>query len=594
MPGMIQPDGSPVSLSQSSLSSPLQSFSSLSLSPLPGSAISPQDSSVSSQHPWLQELKSEDRGLWVIQLLLRCATAVACGQMDYTNQCLEQLSYLASLTGDPMQRVASYFMEGLAARITKSWSGLYKALSCTHLPSVSDLLSARQIFFNLCPYLKFAFTIVNKCVLDVMEGEKVVHIIDLGASEAIQWVALLQVLSTRAGGPPHLRITIVNERKEVLDHVGQVLSKEAETLDIPFQFHPVVTKLEHLDVEMLKVKTGEAVAVSSVLQLHCLLSDDERPRRQVRGSNGACPAGGVQGRLHCHHGSPQPEEVGLLGRERSLFCGLSRRFAHQNGGGEGVHLQHHFDERALKRNREEIMVTAARESDIYRSAYGMTADLTGQSSSNGPDPTLRELIEKEGNEHRQILNGRAIQSMLEAPIHGGVASPSGREECPGDFCTAGIGGAAERTLWMLRSLAPKVMVVMEHESNHNSPNLEERFVEALHYYSAMFDALESTLPQKLSAERLKLEKHMFGREIHNIVACEGTERVERHEKLDKWKKRAEWAGFSHVPFHYSTIVQAKRLLISYSSEGYRLLEDAGCLTVCWQETPLFSVSAWRI
>ena len=48
----------------------------------------------------------------------------------------------------------------------------------------------------------------------------------------------------------------------------------AEKLDIPFQFNPIVSKLEDLDFESLRVKTGEALAISSVLQIHTFLADD--------------------------------------------------------------------------------------------------------------------------------------------------------------------------------------------------------------------------------------------------------------------------------------------------------------------------------
>ncbi|MFS8019258.1 putative transcription factor GRAS family [Helianthus anomalus] len=56
--------------------------------------------------------------------------------------------------------------------------------------------------------------------------------------------------------------------------MARVLTEEAEKLDIPFQFNPIVSKLENLDVEKLNVKTGEALAISSVLQFHSLLAPD--------------------------------------------------------------------------------------------------------------------------------------------------------------------------------------------------------------------------------------------------------------------------------------------------------------------------------
>ncbi|KAI5063658.1 hypothetical protein GOP47_0022205 [Adiantum capillus-veneris] len=521
MPGMVHADGSPASLSslshsslsstlsQSSLSSPLQSFSSLTLSPL-SNGISPQHLQMMamggthlaspfspSNFPlsWVQELKSEERGLLIIQLLLKCASSVAANQIDYTNHLLEQLSLLASLTGDPMQRVATHFMEGLAARTTKAWPGLYKALNCTHLASPSEILTCRQIFFNLCPYLKFAFTLVNHSILEAMEGEKVVHIIDLGASEAVQWVALLQMLRTRIGGPPHLRITIINHRKDVLDQVGQKLCEEAENLDIPFQFHPLVARLEDVDIEMLRVKTGEAVAVSAVLQLHRLLMEEH-------------PDGNLRSGVNC----------------------VLQRYA------------------------------------------GMMGDVDG-------DRTLRELFEKEGKELNSLLRCKASA--------GTDVKDAMMEEHPST-------SKADRLLSMLRGVLPKVMVLMEGEANINGGDFMERFVEALHYYGAVFDSLESSLPSKLAGERLMMERHMFGRAIHNIVACEGMERVERQERIPSWMKRVQAAGFLQSAFSYASLIHAKRILSSYtSSEGYKLVEDHGCLTVCWQETPLFSASAWH-
>eukprot|EP00249_Psilotum_nudum_P020122 c27574_g1_i1 orf=939-2711(+) len=590
MPGMVKADTSPLSghstVSQSSLSPPLGSFSSLSLSSL-SNVVSPQHSQLSPQQALLQDIKSEDRGLWLIQLLLRCANSVVCGNMEHTNLCLEQLSLLASLTGDPMQRVATYFMSGMATRITKSWPGLYKALNSTHLSSIVDLLSARQVFFNLCPYLKFAYTTVNQAILDAMEGEKVVHLIDLGSLEAVQWIALLQSFSTRPEGPPHLRITVINERKELLDQTGQRLSEEAERLDIPFQFHAVVAKLEDLDADLLKVKTGEAVGVSSVLQLHLYLAEDDRPGSQGR-STATSGLGQVGSSFGLYGGSPQVDDSpGSLSQEMSpISTGSLRSLQYKEG--RGNFFQHfNMDERGIKRGRDEAF------KNNHRSTYGVATTVIQE--RNG-ELTLGELFAREKDEASQpYRNGngyypRMIDTEGDMYRNGRSTLFSTGDGSPTDFPS---GTVADRLLQILRTLCPKIMVVVEQDSNHNSPILVERFVEALHYYCAMFDSLESTLPQH-SIDRVTLEKHLFGQEIQNIVACEGSERVERHEKLERWRKRMEKAGFLPVSFSYSTFIQAKRLLLSYSCEGHRLLEDRGCLRVCWQETPLFSASAWQV
>jgi hypothetical protein len=54
-------------------------------------------------------------------------------------------------------------------------------------------------------------------------------------------------------------------------------------------------------------------------------------------------------------------------------------------------------------------------------------------------------------------------------------------------------GVLETLLVLIRSLNPKVVTLAEVEANHNGASLMSRFVEALHYDCAPFDALEGSL-----------------------------------------------------------------------------------------------------
>ncbi|MCI22887.1 scarecrow-like protein 3-like, partial [Trifolium medium] len=187
--------------------------------------------SIGSPHSWLKELKSEERGLYLIHLLLTCANHVADCNLENANATLEQISMLASPDGDTMQRIAAYFTEALADRILKAWPGLHKALNSTRMVMVSEEILVQKLFFELFPFLKVAYILTNQAIVEAMEGEKMIHIIDLNAAEPAQWIALLQVLSTRPEGPPHLRITSVHPKKEVLDKIAHRLIEEAERLD---------------------------------------------------------------------------------------------------------------------------------------------------------------------------------------------------------------------------------------------------------------------------------------------------------------------------------------------------------------------------
>lgn len=148
-------------------------------------------------------------------------------------------------------------------------------------------------------------------------------------------------------------------------------------------------------------------------------------------------------------------------------------------------------------------------------------------------------------------------------------------------------------LHKIKSLEPKVVTIAEREANHNHPLFLQRFVEALDHYTAVFDSLEATLPPN-SRERLAVERIWFGREIMDIVAAEGDNRRERHERFESWEVMLRSSGFSNVPLSPFALSQAKLLLrLHYPSEGYRLqiINDTFCLG--WQNQGLFSVSSWH-
>ncbi|KAL0377267.1 UNVERIFIED_CONTAM: GRAS family protein RAM1 [Sesamum radiatum] len=154
------------------------------------------------------------------------------------------------------------------------------------------------------------------------------------------------------------------------------------------------------------------------------------------------------------------------------------------------------------------------------------------------------------------------------------------------------GNCLGNLLAMIRDQAPNIVTIVEQEASHNGPYFLGRFLEALHYYSAIFDSLDATFPPD-SAQRAKVEQHIFAPEIRNIVAQEGPERSMRHERLEKWRKVMEGKGFQGVPLSSNAVTQSKILLGLYSCDGYRLTEDKGCLLLGWQDRSILAASAWR-
>ncbi|KAJ0106272.1 hypothetical protein Patl1_18237 [Pistacia atlantica] len=152
-------------------------------------------------------------------------------------------------------------------------------------------------------------------------------------------------------------------------------------------------------------------------------------------------------------------------------------------------------------------------------------------------------------------------------------------------------GALNSVLQIIHELSPKVLVLVEQDSSHNGPFFLGRFMEALHYYSAIFDSLDAMLP-KYDTRRAKMEQFYFAEEIKNIVSCEGPARVERHERVDQWRRRMSRAGFQVAPI--KMMAQAQKWLKNKKvCEGYTVVEEKGCLVLGWKSKPIIATSCWK-
>ncbi|KAK6150318.1 hypothetical protein DH2020_015250 [Rehmannia glutinosa] len=158
-------------------------------------------------------------------------------------------------------------------------------------------------------------------------------------------------------------------------------------------------------------------------------------------------------------------------------------------------------------------------------------------------------------------------------------------------------GSIENVLNLIKSMNPKIVTIVEQEANHNGDVFLNRFNEALHYYSTMFDSLESsgsTQPNNMSRDLVMTEVYL-GRQICNVVASDGPDRVERHETLAQWRNRMRSAGFDPVHLGSNAFKQASMLLALFAGgDGYRVEENDGCLMLGWHTRPLIATSGWRL
>ncbi|XP_030546522.1 protein SCARECROW-like [Rhodamnia argentea] len=152
-----------------------------------------------------------------------------------------------------------------------------------------------------------------------------------------------------------------------------------------------------------------------------------------------------------------------------------------------------------------------------------------------------------------------------------------------------VTGSDTNTLWLLQRLAPKVVTVVEQDLSHAGSFLG-RFVEAIHYYSALFDSLGASYGEE-SEERHAVEQQLLSREIRNVLACGGPSRS-GEPKFTSWREKLQQAGFRGVSLAGNAATQASLLLGMFSCDGYTLVEDNGALKLGWKDLCLLTASAW--
>lgn len=152
-----------------------------------------------------------------------------------------------------------------------------------------------------------------------------------------------------------------------------------------------------------------------------------------------------------------------------------------------------------------------------------------------------------------------------------------------------VTGSDSETLSLIQKLSPKIITVVEQDLRHGGSFLS-RFVEALHYYSALFDSLGASYPGD-SPERHMVEQQLLSCEIKNILAVGGPART-GEVKFEYWRDELSNAGFKPVSLSGKAAHQAALLLGLYPCEGYTLVEHRGTLKLGWKDLCLFTASAW--
>ncbi|XP_010262535.1 PREDICTED: scarecrow-like protein 14 [Nelumbo nucifera] len=145
---------------------------------------------------------------------------------------------------------------------------------------------------------------------------------------------------------------------------------------------------------------------------------------------------------------------------------------------------------------------------------------------------------------------------------------------------------------LIRKMNPDIFVHGVVNGAYSAPFFVTRFREALFHFSSLFDMLDTNVPRE-NEERVVIEREMFGREALNVVACEGSERVERPETYKQWQVRTTRAGFKQLPLDREILKKAKDKVKSSYHKDFVIDEDSQWILQGWKGRIIYALSSWR-
>ncbi|KAK5810366.1 hypothetical protein PVK06_025678 [Gossypium arboreum] len=152
--------------------------------------------------------------------------------------------------------------------------------------------------------------------------------------------------------------------------------------------------------------------------------------------------------------------------------------------------------------------------------------------------------------------------------------------------------ARETVLKLIRSINPELFIHGVTNGTYNAPFFVSRFREALFHFSAQFDIFEATVARD-DPKRMMFEKEIHGRDIMNLIACEGTERVERPETYKQWHVRTLRTGFKRVPLNQELVKKVMDMIQSSYHRDFVVDVDGHWMLQGWKGRIIYALSCWK-
>lgn len=150
----------------------------------------------------------------------------------------------------------------------------------------------------------------------------------------------------------------------------------------------------------------------------------------------------------------------------------------------------------------------------------------------------------------------------------------------------------DTVLKLIREINPDIFIHGVVNGSYNAPFFDTRFKEALFHFSSLFDMFDETLPRE-DQHRLLYEREVYGRNAINVIACEGSRRVERPETYKQWQIRNKRAGFRQLPSDQEILKLVRSMVKRDYHKDFIVDEDGMWVLQGWKGRIVHAISYWK-
>lgn len=143
----------------------------------------------------------------------------------------------------------------------------------------------------------------------------------------------------------------------------------------------------------------------------------------------------------------------------------------------------------------------------------------------------------------------------------------------------------------VREINPDIFVHSVVNGSYSAPFFVTRFREACFHFAALYDMFDATIPRE-NPDRLMFEREFYGWDAMNVIACEGSERIERPETYKQWQVRNSKAGFRQIPLSKELVKKVKSMVKAGYHKDFVVDQDGHWLLLGWRGRIFNASSCW--